>query len=113
MWNQSVITSPGNCIVKLGNPVNRRKYSVVFMVVKEDLLPLLGKRGAEQKNLMVVNYDNMKPAPMLTTVSSIVLQYQGVFNGELGTLPGTIHLTVYPTVKPVVSSTSSSDCTMK
>ena len=97
MWNQSIISSLGKCRIKLRNPVNQKKYSVEFIVVKEDLLPLLGKRAAEQMDLMVVNYDNMKPVHKLTTVSSIVNQYQDVFTGELGTLPGTVHLTVDPT----------------
>ena len=103
MWNQSIITPLGKCRMKLRNPVNQKKYSVEFIVVKEDLLPLLGKRAAEQMNLMVVNYDNMKPVQKLTTVSSIMIQYQNVFTGKLGTLPGTVHLTVDPTMKPVVS----------
>ena len=103
MWNQSVITSLGKCRMKLRNPVNNKKYSVEFIVVTEDLMPLLGKRAAEQMNLMVVNYDNMKSIHKLKTVSSIVIQYEDVGNGELGTLPGTVHVTVDPTVKPVVS----------
>ena len=103
MWNQSIVTSLRTCRMKLRNPVNQKKYPVEFIVVKEDLMPLLGKRAAEQMNLMVVNYDNMKPVHKLTTVSSIVIQYQDVFTGELGILPGTVHLTVDPTVKPVVS----------
>ena len=89
--------------MKLRNPVNQKKYSVEFIVVTEDLMPLLGKRAAEQMNLMVVNYDNMKSEHKLKTVSSILIQYEDVFNGELGTLPGTVHFTVDPTVKPVVS----------
>ena len=68
-------TSLSKCRMKLRNPVNQKKYSVEFVVVKEDLMPLLGKRAAEQMNLMVVNYDNMKPVHKLTTVSSIVIQY--------------------------------------
>ena len=103
MWNQSVITSLGKCRIKLRNPVNQKKYSVEFIIIKEDFMPLLGKRAAEQMNLIVVNFHNMKPVHKLTTVSSIVIQYQDVFNGEIGTLPGTVHLTEDPTVKPVVS----------
>ena len=89
--------------MKLRNPVNQKKYSVDFIVAKEDLMPLLGKRAAEQMSLLVVNYDNMKPVHQLATVPSIVIQYQDVFNGELGTLPGTVPLTVDLIVKPVVS----------
>ena len=59
--------------MKLRNPMNQKKYLVEFIVVKEDLMPLLGKRAAEQMNLMVVNYDNMKPVRKLTTVSSIMI----------------------------------------
>ena len=83
--------------------MNQKKYSVEFIVIKEDLMPFLGKRAAEQMNLMVVNCDNMNPVHKLTIVSSIVIQYQGVFNCELGTLPGTVHLTLDPTIKPLVS----------
>ena len=103
MWSQSVITSLGKCRMKLRKPVNQKKYSVEFIVVTEDLMPLLGKRAAEQMNLLVVNYDNMKSVHKLKTISSIVVQYEDVFNVELGTLPGTVHFTVDPTVKPVVS----------
>ena len=103
MWTQSVITSLGKCRMKLRNPVNQKKYSVEFIVVTENLMPLSGKTAAEQMNLMVVFYYNMKPVHKLRTVSSIVIQYEDVFNGELGTIPGTVHFTVDPTVKPVVS----------
>ena len=104
MWkNQFVITSPGKCRMRLRNPVNQNNYSVEFIVVTKDLMPLLGKRAAEQMNIMVVHYDNMKPVYKVKTVSSIVIQYEDVFNGELGTLPGTVHFTVDPTVKTVVS----------
>ena len=104
MWNHSVITALGKCRVKLRNPVNQKKYSVEFIVVEEDLMQFFGKRALEQMNLMVVNYHNMKSVHKLTTVSNIVSQYKDVFEGELGTLPGTVHLTVDPTVKPVVSA---------
>ena len=39
------------------NPANRKKYIVLFEVVKEDLTLLLSREAAEQMLLITVNYD--------------------------------------------------------
>ena len=39
------------------NPTNGKKYNVLFEEVKEDLMPLLSRKAAEQMQLITVNYD--------------------------------------------------------
>ena len=41
MWNKTELNPEGTCSVTIRNPRNRRKYSVKFIVVEEDVTPLL------------------------------------------------------------------------
>ena len=59
MWNNSTAIPMGTSRLSLGNPKNRKKYSVQFMVVKEDRTSLIGLKAAEQMGLVKVNNDNL------------------------------------------------------
>lgn len=79
------------------------KYMVKFVVVQEELIPLLSRKAAEKMKLINVNYDNFESVRGVAEIPKDVLeQYPDVFNGELGTLPGTVHLTMKPDAEPVI-----------
>ena len=84
MWNNSVVKPQGLCVVKIRNPKTRKKYKVDFIVVKEDLTPVLGKKVSEKMGLITVNYENFKVASVKATE-----RFADIFEeGKLGTLPG-------------------------
>ena len=115
MWNGSEVKPTGTARVALRNPKNRKKYSVEFIIVSGDLLPLIGARVAQQMNLITVHNENFtaatspvktrQPAEVkqLTTAEQLVQRYADVFDRPLGTLPGTVHLEVEPDVTPVIT----------
>ena len=49
MWNETKVTPVRSCALPVVNPKTNEKYKVRFLVVKEDLTPLLGL-NATQKN---------------------------------------------------------------
>ena len=57
MYNKTTLKPLGKCRIVMRNPANRKKYNVLFEVVKENLPPLLSGKAAEQMQLIIVNYD--------------------------------------------------------
>ena len=109
MWNKTELKSEGTCRVTLRNPKNRRKYSIEFILVKENLTPLLGAKVIQQMGLIQVHGANfekfaatktMDKASGPKTAQEIIEEYKDVFEGDLGTLEGKQHLAVDPTVLP-------------
>ena len=58
MWNKTEITPLGATRMVLRNPKNQKKYSVEFVVVKENLTPLIGAQAAQHMKLITVNEEN-------------------------------------------------------
>ena len=114
MWNQSEVNPLGKCRITLRNPENRKKYNVEFYIVTENLTPLLGKRASEQMGLITINYNNFTSIAAVNSTSPPVIstetpddlmnEYADVFNDELGTFPGEVHLQVDDTVTPQTSA---------
>ena len=96
MWNNTTIEPIGKCRVVLRNCKNKKKYSVEFTVVEENLTPLLSKKASEQMRLITVNYENI-----CTVKHDLLMKYEEVFSDKVGTLPGVVHLTIDETVAPV------------
>ena len=57
MWNKTELNPEGTCSVTVCNPRNRRKYSVKFIVVEEDVTPLLRAKVIQQMALIEVHED--------------------------------------------------------
>ena len=96
-WNNSTVTALGSCRHSVKNPVNNKKYSVEFIVVKENLMPILGLRATQAMKLVTVNDNSFE------RVATVTLdKFADVFDGKLGTIPGDHHLQVDPSVQPVV-----------
>ncbi|XP_011674436.2 uncharacterized protein K02A2.6-like [Strongylocentrotus purpuratus] len=102
MWNKSTVTAVGKCKIKTRNPVNNKKYVVDYVVVKENLTPLLSKKAAEKMNLITINYDNFEQIYVAT--SKDLAEYPDVFSSsKIGTLPGDpVHLYLDDNVKPSI-----------
>ena len=111
MWNKTELKPEGTCRVTLRNPKNHRKYSTEFILIKENLTPLLGTKVIQQMGLIQVHGANfekvaatktMDKASGTKTAQEIIEEYKDVFEGDLGTLEGKQHLAVDPTVLPNV-----------
>lgn len=122
-YNKTSITATGKTVLTVRNPKTKKKYRVQFVVVKEDLIPLLGKNTSEAMQLITVNYSNFDSVAKVTTTSDGPLTspsnhdfleiYADVFDGGQGNLPGTAHLEVDPTVTPVTSPSGRVPLAMK
>ena len=114
MWNKTEVTPLGTARIIVTNPVNQKKYSVEFVIVAEELIPLIVAKAAQHMKLLTVHWDNFKPvqAPkvkttvnQLLTADQLVTQYPDVFKSQLGCFPGVVHLEVDENVQPVVTPT--------
>lgn len=107
MYNKSKLVPLGKCRLSLRNTQSRKKYSVEFEVVQEDLTPLISRKAAEQMKLITVNYNNFKQLHTVAPVTdSMFDKYATVFDDKaLGCLPGKVSIAVDEHAKPVQSST--------
>ena len=58
MWNGTEMKLLGTTRLKVTNPKTRKKYSIEFVVVPDDLTLLLGARTAQQMELITVHEDH-------------------------------------------------------
>ena len=63
MWNGTEMKPLGTTRLKVTNPKTGKKYSIEFVVVTDDLTPLLGARTAQQMELITVHEDHFISAP--------------------------------------------------
>lgn len=112
MWNKTELKPEGTCRMTFRNSKNRRKYSIEFIIVKENLTLLLVAKVIQQMGLIEVHEENfekvtatktMDKASGTKTAQEIIKECKDVFEGDLGTLEGKQHLAVDPTVLPNVS----------
>ena len=59
MWNKSEVKPAGIARIALQNLQNMKKYTAEFVVVNENLIPLIGAKTAQQMKLITVNVDNV------------------------------------------------------
>ena len=57
-WTGNRITPVGSARIVIENPSNSKKYRLTFIIVKEDLTPILGLRASEAMNLLTINNNN-------------------------------------------------------
>ena len=58
MWNGTKVKPAGTCHINIQNSKTGKKSSVEFIIVNEDLTPLLGLQGTEKMNLLSIHRDN-------------------------------------------------------
>ena len=96
----------------LRNPKNQKKYSVEFVVVKENLTPLIGAQAAQHMKLITVNEDNFvttsppsskqAEVKVLNAAEEVIKRFSDVFDRLVGTFPGKVHLEVESNAVPVI-----------
>ena len=110
MWNKCELKPVGTCQMVVRNPNSSRKYSIEFMIVEENLTPLLGAKVIQQMGLVEIHSKKFEQVAATAvkphkskSAGDLVKEYDDLFTGELGTLPGKQHLEVDPSVPPTVS----------
>ena len=103
MWNKSTLQALGKCKVKTRNPATGKKYKVDYVIVEDDLRPLISKTAAEKMDLIKVNYDSLELVNNIS-LTHIPDDYPDVFSStRVGTLPGSdVHLTLMDDAKPCI-----------
>ncbi|KAL9968060.1 hypothetical protein ACROYT_G026386 [Oculina patagonica] len=101
MWNGTRVKPMGTCALLVVNPRNSTKYKVRFLVVKENLTPLLGLNATEKMGLLTVHKENFVSV-VENLEDDLVVKYADVFDNGLGKLPGKVHLQVDPACQPVI-----------
>ena len=112
MWNKTEITPLGATRMVLRNPKNQKKYSVEFVVVKENLTPLIGAQAAQHMKLITVNEENFvttsppsskqAEVKVLNAAEEVIKRFSDVFDRPVGTFPGKVHLEVESNAVPVI-----------
>ena len=79
-WTGNKITPVGSARIVIESPSNSKKYRLTFIIVKEDLSPILGLRASEAMNLLTIDNDNFKEARIneitVQSEEDIVLVFQ-------------------------------------
>lgn len=86
-----MVTPVGSCALLVVNPKNQKKYRVKFMVVNEDLTPLLGLNATEKMKLLTIHKENFLNV-VKQAKADVTVKYTDVFDERLGKLPGNVHL---------------------
>ena len=113
-WNGAEMKPEGTARIVIKNPKSQKKYSAEFVIVKGDMIPLIGARTAQQMKLITVNDNNfIKTSPpkqfkqpkvmQLGSTQEVLKKFEDVFSRPFGTLPGEIHIDTDPAIKPVIT----------
>ena len=92
----------GTCKLLVENPKTLMKYMVKFAVVDKQLTPLLSRKAAEKMNLIIDNYDQFEHVNGVVDSTDILDEFPDIFNGDIGTLPGSVRLTLNSDVEPIL-----------
>jgi len=114
MWNGTNLKPLGTTRLKVKNPKTHKKYSIEFVVVPDNLMPLIGACRAQQKELITVHQDNFVAVPpprrqiredirKIETVDELVQCRGDMFSKDLGTLPSTVHLQIDENAEPSIT----------
>lgn len=102
MLNKVKMKALGTCKLLVENPKTLMKYMVKFAVVDKQLTPLLSRKAAEKMNLITVNYDQFEHVNGVVDSTDILDEFPDIFNGDIGTLPGSVRLTLNSDVEPIL-----------
>ncbi|MES9973437.1 MAG: reverse transcriptase domain-containing protein, partial [Candidatus Thiodiazotropha sp.] len=92
MWNGARTKPLGKATASVSNPQDNRSKKVSFMIVDEDLPPILGLAAIQQFGFVTINHDRFVHACNLT--DKLFDSYPSVFNGGLGKFEGEAQLTL-------------------
>ncbi len=108
MYNEEKLKPVGECMITLTNPRNAQKHRCKFLVVNENLTPLLGKKTSEKMGLITINYEEFihqttaNPRTSYTETQDIMISHPEVFQKSLGNLPGEVTLSLKEGAVPVI-----------
>ena len=88
MWNGSQLEPLRRVVIKLRNPKNEKRY-MRFIVVQENLVPIIGNLDSERMGLITVHHNDFVIVAVQQS-TKLVDNLNKVFakDGTLGTLPG-------------------------
>ena len=100
MSNKTVVRPRGKTRLTIRNPKTRKKYSVEFFVVAENLIPLLGKETSEAMDLITINYNKFESVAKIvpSETGDIFITFADVFDDKQGNFSGIAHFEIDPTV---------------
>ena len=114
VYSGDALKTLGKTNLELVNPKTDESITAEFLVVKEDLITLIGKSTSEKMNLITVNYENFSVAKVEDTIiTDPVKMFSDVFAEEQGSLEGVAHLETDPSVTPVISPSARLPLAMK
>ncbi|XP_030853177.1 uncharacterized protein K02A2.6-like [Strongylocentrotus purpuratus] len=100
MYNRSRLQAEGRAKVVLRNTKNNKKYRVNFIVVKENLVPLLSGPAAQQMKFITVHYENFNQVCAVSP-ENILESFSDIFDEQTpGKLPGKVKLVTREEVTP-------------
>ena len=106
MWNGTVQDPLGECDQMVHNPRTNQNHSISFIVVAENLTPILGLKTSLQLGFVTVNDKSFRRVNCVTaskSSSDLIQEFPDVFDEKLGSLPGIAHFVVDETVPPTIS----------
>ena len=104
MWNRTVLQPRGKSRLTIRNPTTRKKHSVEFFVVAENLIPLLGKETSEAMGLITISYNKFESVANIvpSETGDIFITFADVFDDKQGIAHFEIDNTVTPVTSPAV-----------
>ena len=82
-WNEGKVTALGMYWHTLRNPLTRKKYSIDFVIVKENFTPILGLKASTALKFVTINDDTFDQVPSIKED-----HYQEIINRKLGIILG-------------------------
>ena len=81
IWNGTKVKPAGTCRINIQNSKTGKKYSVEFVIVNEDLTPLLGLQATEKMNLLSIHRDNFKVVNNVrfTSKDDVIAKYPDLY----------------------------------
>ena len=104
MWNGATFIPAGTAILDVTNPKSGNVYKLNFIVVEEELMPILGVEAVTDLDLININFDNFVYASVCAP-TVFFDKYPRVFDDGLGQLPGKVKLSLNQDVRPRVLPT--------
>ncbi|XP_018495621.1 uncharacterized protein K02A2.6-like [Galendromus occidentalis] len=111
VYDKKTLRSLGKTKITLTQLKTGKKHEVEFVVVREELQPILGRFTSEKLGILSVDYSQIdsvtehmsgagKESDSEKKIRQLVRLYPGVFDGELGMFPGEVRLAVKPHAVP-------------
>ena len=104
-WTGNKVKPVGEAAVRMRNTKDGKKYKINFLVVRENLTPILGLRARERMGLVSINREiTVNNIVAIAMSDPMITEFADVFEeNTIGALPGEQCLTVSQDAQPSVS----------